>query len=149
MDHIEDGDTINYDFLQNIDVIFQLWIKDPEEFESKLSDIINSLQKRLKHLDYQNVSKEIISYIIYLYNEMAEYHVNIISYRDANKEISEIDDNIGNAAEEFSLWLDNSLYSRRSKIIIEKHNYNNIIQDCLIYSINEIQKNSRSCWLHI
>ena len=49
MDHIEDGDTINYDFLQNIDVIFQLWIKDPEEFESKLSDIINSLQKRLKH----------------------------------------------------------------------------------------------------
>ena len=57
-----------------------------------------------------------------------------------NIEISEIDDNIGNTAEELSLWLDNSLYSRRSKKMIENHNYNNIIQDCLRYSINEIQK---------
>ncbi|KAK8857664.1 hypothetical protein M9Y10_016071 [Tritrichomonas musculus] len=140
MDLIEDSDAINYDFLQSVDVIFQLWIKKPEEFEQKLSDIINRLQMGLKHLDQQNVSSEIISYIFYLCDEMSDYHVNIIDYRDANEEISEIDDNIGNTAEELSFWLDNYLYSRRSKIMIENHNYNNIKQDCLIYSINEIQK---------
>lgn len=80
MDSFDDEDTINYDFLQSVDVIFQLWIKEPEEFEQKLSDIIFRLQKRLKHLDQQNVSKEIMSYIIYLYDEMSEYHVNIIGY---------------------------------------------------------------------
>lgn len=140
MDSFDDEDTINSDFLQSVDVIFQLWIKEPEEFEQKLSDIIFRLQKRLKHLDQQNVSKEIMSYIIYLYDEMSEYHVNIIGYIEDNIEISEIDDNIGNTAEELSLWLDNSLYSRRSKKMIENHNYNNIIQDCLMYSINEKQK---------
>ena len=61
MDSFDDEDTINYDFLQSVDVIFQLWIKEPEEFEQKLSDIIFRLQKRLKHLDQQNISKEIMS----------------------------------------------------------------------------------------
>ncbi|KAK8881248.1 hypothetical protein M9Y10_003982 [Tritrichomonas musculus] len=135
---IECEDTINYDFLQNVDALFQLWFKASKEYEPKCSDIINRLKMRLKHLNQQNISKKIISYIIDLYNDFADYYdYNII--RD-NEKISEMNNNIISTVDELSLWLDISLYFPRSKKMIDNHFNNKIIQDCLVYSINKIEK---------